>query len=141
MVVGTCCGSKVDYVCLFGVDHVIDYEKINFTEQFEWYDVLLDIVGDHSIVACRNVLIFIGVNVTVGGPLSRTVCLALFGGKQMQSILSDPKETELEEIRVKAESGELRPVVDRVFGLDEVRDAMRYFVDGRVRGKIAINVR
>ena len=37
-----------------------------------------------------------------------------------------------------AEAGQLTPVVDRTFPLDEVPDAIRYLESGAVQGKVAI---
>ena len=69
--------------------------------------------------------------------------MAMAGGTENYREVADgvALAAELEEIRKKVVTGDLRPVVDRVFGLDELRDAMRYFLDGEVRGKLVINVR
>jgi NADPH:quinone reductase-like Zn-dependent oxidoreductase len=37
-------------------------------------------------------------------------------------------------------TGELRPVIDRTYRLEEAAEAMRHVEDGRARGKVAITV-
>jgi NADPH:quinone reductase-like Zn-dependent oxidoreductase len=37
-------------------------------------------------------------------------------------------------------SGEIRPVIDRVFPIEETAEAMRYVADGLARGKVVISV-
>jgi NADPH:quinone reductase-like Zn-dependent oxidoreductase len=46
--------------------------------------------------------------------------------------------TQLEEIRKLVERGVIRPLVDRVFPLEQVRDALAYSESGRVTGKVVI---
>jgi NADPH:quinone reductase-like Zn-dependent oxidoreductase len=38
------------------------------------------------------------------------------------------------------ESGDVKPVIDRVYDLSETPDAMRYLIDGHPRGKVVITV-
>jgi NADPH:quinone reductase-like Zn-dependent oxidoreductase len=38
------------------------------------------------------------------------------------------------------ESGQVTPVIDRTYPLDEVPDAIRYFAEGHARGRVVISV-
>lgn len=51
-----------------------------------------------------------------------------------------PSGKALEEIAGLIDSGDIRPVVDRVFPLDDIAAAHNYCESGRVQGKIVINV-
>ena len=42
--------------------------------------------------------------------------------------------------RMLIDDGKLRPVVDRVFPLDEARDAMAYVEQGNAKGKVVVSV-
>ena len=47
---------------------------------------------------------------------------------------------QLREIARLVESGTITPLVDKVFPLDEVRDALAYSESGRATGKVVIKV-
>jgi NADPH:quinone reductase-like Zn-dependent oxidoreductase len=36
------------------------------------------------------------------------------------------------------QSGKVRPVIDRRYGADEIREAIRYLEDGHARGKVVV---
>jgi NADPH:quinone reductase-like Zn-dependent oxidoreductase len=55
-------------------------------------------------------------------------------------LASKERYTDLEALCPFLENGELTPVVDRVYPLSQVTDAMRHLEAGTVRGKIAIAV-
>jgi NADPH:quinone reductase-like Zn-dependent oxidoreductase len=66
-VTGVCSTRNVDLVRSLGADHVIDYTQENFTEGAERYDLILDMVGNHSLLALGDVMQPDGKLVIVGG--------------------------------------------------------------------------
>jgi NADPH:quinone reductase-like Zn-dependent oxidoreductase len=66
-VTGVCSTRNVDMVRSIGADHVFDYKKENYTESGEQYDLIVDMVGNHSLAANRKVLRPDGRLVLVGG--------------------------------------------------------------------------
>jgi NADPH:quinone reductase-like Zn-dependent oxidoreductase len=47
---------------------------------------------------------------------------------------------QLGEITRLVETGVIKPLVDKVFPLEQVRDALAYSASGRATGKVVINV-
>jgi NADPH:quinone reductase-like Zn-dependent oxidoreductase len=67
-VTGVCSTRNVDMVRSIGADQVIDYTQGEFTISGQRYDLILDCVGNHSLLAYRRVLNPKGIYAAVGGP-------------------------------------------------------------------------
>ena len=60
------CGEKnVQLVQSLGTDHVINYNKSDFTKSNKRYNIVLAVNGDHSLSAYKRVLLPKGINVMV----------------------------------------------------------------------------
>jgi NADPH:quinone reductase-like Zn-dependent oxidoreductase len=70
-VTGVCSTRNVDMVRSIGADQMIDYTQEDFTKSGQRYDLILDSVGNHSLLACRRVLNRRGTYTAVGGPSGR----------------------------------------------------------------------
>jgi NADPH:quinone reductase-like Zn-dependent oxidoreductase len=70
-VTGVCSTRNVDLVRSLGADHVIDYTKDDFTKGAERYDLILDMVGNKGLLACRRALKPDGKYIMIGGPKGR----------------------------------------------------------------------
>src|SRR4029079_10663898 len=55
-VTGVCSTSNLDLVRSIGADHVIDYTKEDYTKGDQRYDVIYDLVNNHSFAERRRVL-------------------------------------------------------------------------------------
>lgn len=125
-VTGVCSTANVDLVTSLGAATVIDYTREDFTDRKERYDLIVDAVGRRKSTAalrrCRRVLAPRGTCVSVddGTPKLRREDLELLG--------------EL------ATKGEIRPVIDRTYALDDIVDAHRYVANGHKRGNVVITV-
>ena len=150
-VTGVCSARNVEMVRSIGADHVIDYAKEDFVKLPQRYDAILDNVGNKSPSDCHNVLRPNGRCIGVGAPHDLSIIGLLFGAVAAMrlSMLSDRKVTafvakanadDLAFIGNLIASGELAPVIDRVYDLSESADAMRYLEEGHARGKVIVTV-
>jgi NADPH:quinone reductase-like Zn-dependent oxidoreductase len=147
-VTGVCSTAKTEFVRSIGADHVIDYTKEDFADGRNRYDVILDIAGNRPLSQLRRALTPRGTLVIVGAEDAgnwlgirrqlRAAALSPFVPQKLGFLISKERSQDLEELRKLLEAGAIRPVVDRMFTLDEVPDAIRYLRDGRARGKIVI---
>src|SRR5207237_3458832 len=55
-VTGVCSARNVDLVRSIGADRVIDYTKEDFTKTDQRYDLIFDLVGNHSFSERRRIL-------------------------------------------------------------------------------------
>jgi len=142
-VTGVCSTRNVDMVRGIGADHVIDYTRENFTAGATRYDVILDIVGNHPWSAVRRVLTDSGKYVIVGGPPARAIplmVLAPFTRGKLVLFIARAKPDDLGLMRELIERGEVTPVVDRSYKLEETSNALRYVAAGHTRGKVVIAI-
>src|SRR5207244_3475959 len=65
-VTGVCSTRNIDLVKSIGADRVIDYTKEDFTKTYQRYDMIYDLVGNHSFSERRNILKPNGVCVLAG---------------------------------------------------------------------------
>jgi NADPH:quinone reductase-like Zn-dependent oxidoreductase len=151
-VTGVCSTAKVDLVRSLGADHVIDYTHDDFADGSRRYDLVLDIGGNSRLSRLRRALTPSGTLVIVGGEdggrwtggFDRQLrALALSTVVRQRLTVKVPKEhyADLERLAQLIEGGELTPVIDKSYPLDQVPDAMRYLEAGHARGKVVITVR
>jgi len=151
-VTGVCSSAKSDMVRSIGADHVIDYTTEDFADGSQRYEVILDIGGNSSLKKLRSALTESGTLVIVGGEEGgkwiagvdrqlRALALSPFIGQRLTTFMSKETHVDLERLAQIIDAGDLTPVVDRTYSLDEVPDAMRHLVAGDAKGKIVISVR
>jgi NADPH:quinone reductase-like Zn-dependent oxidoreductase len=146
-VTGVCGPRNVDLVRGLGADVVIDYSREDFTRRPERHDIILDAVARSHFTVCRRVLNPGGTYITtlpmpgamlwsVLGPIAGLVS----SGKRAKVVVARPRASDLELLAQMASEGKLRPVIDRVFALEEAREAHEASETERVRGKLVLLV-
>ena len=149
-VTAVCSTRNARLVRSLGAAHVIDYSRDDFTLGTTRYDVIFDLIGNHSLTELRGALtpkgtlvLSSGTGSRVLGPMGRiltAVMISPFVSQTLRLFTQNGSSTTLDELRDLIESGLLTPEIDRTYPLAEVPDAMRYFVEEHARGKIAINL-
>jgi len=148
-VTGVSSSGNLELVRSLGAVHTIDYTSENFTVTDRRYDLLLDTVATQPLSACRRILRHAGSYVAVGslsmgdwiGPLTFLAGVRLAGAfrsQTMTSMLATTNAADLGTLGELASSGSVRPVIDRVYPLEETAAAMAYLEAGHVRGKVVI---
>ncbi len=149
-VTGVCSGRNAEMVRSIGAHHVIDYKKEDYTENGQRYDLIIDMVGNHSLSENRQALKPEGIFVIVGGskgnwlgPLMspiKALIYSPFVGQEFVMLLAKMRKEDLTVLSDLMQAGELTPVIDRRYRLSEVPAAIRYSEQGHARGKIIINL-
>jgi NADPH:quinone reductase-like Zn-dependent oxidoreductase len=149
-VTGVCSSRNVELVRSLGADHVIDYKSESYVEGDVHYDVIIDMVGNHSLSANRRVMTEDGVLVLVGGPkgdwltpLWRPLAAVVtnpFADQRAEPFLAKLSSDDLTYLATLIESGQVTPVVDQVFPYGDLPNALRYVETGRSRGKTIVTV-
>lgn len=122
-VTGVCSTANIEFVKALGADAVIDYTQEDFTQRPERYDLIFDAVGKRysQKIACHKAL-------TPNGKLISVDDTPQLGTDTL--------------IRLKelVEAGHLRPVIERVYALEQIIEAHRYVETGHKRGNVVITV-
>ena len=143
-VTGVCSTRNVDLVHSIGADQVIDYVKVDFTQNGHLYDLILDNVGNRSISDIKRILGPIGMYLLNGYSMVLMLRLMLpsgSGGQTMHSAdVAKPNQSDLELLEELLEAGNIVSVIDRVYPLSETPEAIRYLEEGHARGKVVITV-
>ena len=150
--------EKLEMVRALGVDQVIDYTQGDFTRDGERWNLVFDVASNLSLAACRRILEPGGTHILIGhdhfgaatGRLFGSVprVFAYFALRPLLGQLRNPNpEAEVPSVAEAmprlAEllaTGELTPVIDRVFPLAEIADAMSYLQAGGGCGRIVVTV-
>lgn len=114
---------KLDLMKSLGFDSVLDYKKVEFTENGEKYDLILDTKTNRSAFKYVRSLKKNGTYITVGGSMSRLFQIlilgsfvSLFTGKRLKILSLEPNKG-LDQITKLVEKGQLKPVIDAPINL------------------------
>jgi NADPH:quinone reductase-like Zn-dependent oxidoreductase len=148
IVTGVCSTRNVEMVRSIGADHVIDYTAEDFTRGPNRYDLILDLVGNHSVSACRRALEPRGMLLLSHGghsswfgpfgPIIRALVVSRFVSQRLLTFVAPVTKEDLVVLKELAEDGKVTPVIDRTYPLSEGSDAMRHLETGHARGKVVI---
>lgn len=152
-VTGVSSTRNLELVRSIGADKVIDYTQADYTQGGEQFDVILDNVGNRSLLENRRALTENGKYVLIGGggpengrwigPMKgpvKAMFLTPFIKQEMGLMLAELTKEDLTLLAGLIESGDVTPVIDRRYTLSEVPEAIRYLETGRARGKVIITI-
>jgi alcohol dehydrogenase len=154
---------NVELVKRLGADIAIDYRSVRFESVARDCDVVLDSAGGDILVRCFECVKPGGVVVSINSStpsaafarswgLNPVVVLAIRVMSRKASAAARRHSARYEYLFVRAdgeqlraitrlvESGVIKPLVDRVYPLQQVRDALAYSESGRATGKVVIKV-
>ncbi len=146
-VTGVDASHKLNVVRSVGADHVIDYTQNDFTESGERYDLIVDCQNFRSMIDNRRALRPGGTYAMIGGSIPRVYQLWFLSliasftheDRRLRLVAGGPNKG-LADLKELVEAGKLVSIIDRTYQLSEVSEALRYFGQGRHKGKIVIAV-
>jgi NADPH:quinone reductase-like Zn-dependent oxidoreductase len=125
-VVGVCSSTNFGLVTSLGADAMVDYTKEDFTRKSDVYDLVFVAVGNRvnppSRGECKRALAAHGAYVSVDRGRPRL---------PIENLLL---------LRQLAETGKLKPVIDRSYRLEQMVEAHRYVDLGHKKGNVVITV-
>ena len=123
---GVCSTANIALVASLGASTVVDYTAQDFKDRNERYDLIFDAVGKRksatALRRCRQVL-------APGG-----ACTSVDDGTPKL------RRDDLVSLGELATNGDIRPVIDRTYPLDDIVDAHTYVDNGHKRGNVVVTV-
>jgi NADPH:quinone reductase-like Zn-dependent oxidoreductase len=146
-VTGVCSTRNLEMLRSIGADHVIDYQKEDFTKNGQQYDLILAVNGYHPLSDYLKALKPEGTYVVVGGSMfqlaqaaSNRKRISKTGGQKTYIASLVQSQKDLIFIKEFLESGKIMPVIDGCYPLSKVADALWYFEKEHAQGKVVITV-
>ncbi len=140
---GVCSAENLDLVKDLGADRVIDYRAEDFTNQRDRYDIVFDAVAKRSFGECNKALKPNGVYISTLPSFSGFVnqyLIGFFSSRKARSMWVKPNSSDMMWMTSHIESGRIKVVIDKVFSLDQAKEALAYSESERAKGKIVIKV-
>jgi NADPH:quinone reductase-like Zn-dependent oxidoreductase len=142
-VTGVCSTPKLEMVKTLGADKVIDYTKEDFTKNAQTYDIIFDTVGKTSVSRSlrsleeKGLYIFATFGLVM---LIRALWLTRKSSKRAIFGVIDESAEDLIFLKELIEAGEIKPVIDRSYPLEQTAEAHRYVETGHKKGNVVITV-
>jgi NADPH:quinone reductase-like Zn-dependent oxidoreductase len=142
-VTGVCSTRNVELVRSLGADRVVDYTSGTIAEKGEKYDLIFDTVGVTTFAQCKEMLSEKGTYLPLNCDL-RGIAQALFTsrstGKKVKYAVSRNTREGLDLIVKLIASGVLKPVIDRVYPMDQIAEAHRHVEQRHKRGSVVLTI-
>ncbi len=144
-VTAVCNAKNVALVKALGADTVIDYQTQDFTKTTTTFDFIFDAVGKSSFKQCKPLLTNKGIYISTElGKNGVNILLALTtpigGGKKLLFPLPAISKEDVIFLQELVQSGAFKPVIDRIYHLDQIVEAYKYVESGEKTGNVILKV-
>ena len=134
---------NIELIESLGADRVLDYKKADFTEDTERYHFIFDAVGKSSFAGCKHLLLPQGIYISSElGPHAQNLYLPLLtkitGGKRVIFPIPGNGKRTLLFMNKLLEKGSFKPVIDKRYSMDEIKEAYHYVERGEKTGNVVI---
>lgn len=145
IVTGVCSTSNMDLVKSLGADKVIDYTKEDFTKNGETYDVIFDSVNKMSVSNSLDSLKIYGTLILSAAGLSETLqgaWMSMTSDKKIKMLtgMVSHNADDINYLKTLIETGQLKPVIDRTYSLEQIAEAHTYVEKGHKKGNVVITL-
>jgi NADPH:quinone reductase-like Zn-dependent oxidoreductase len=146
-----------------GAETVIDYRKQRFKDVLRDYDGAFDLIGGQDLRDCFEILEAGGKVVSIAGPPEPTMTRedvdlgplwaagawvmsarirhqARRRGVSYRGLVMHESGDDLDLLSRLVDSGQLKPVIDRVFPFQQIGEALAYVERGRTKGKAIVRL-
>ncbi len=148
--------KNVDWVKALGADRVIDYTQEDYKEVAKNLDIVFDTLGDDYTLDAFKIIKKGGRVSSIVGPPDEEMAKQM-GMKdyelpeKLAKLIKEksalykftwmqPNAKQLNEIKQMVENGDIEPIVDLIYSLEDAIDAYEYLAKGKARGKVIVRI-
>lgn len=131
--------EDMEFVKSLGADEVIDYKSQDFSKNLKDYDTVFDTVGGDTTNKSFKVLKKGGILVSMLGEPSEKLAKEYNVKVVGQNTQTNSKN--LARLAELVDRGVIKPQVDKVFSLEQTREAFEYVETGHPKGKVVIEIK
>jgi NADPH:quinone reductase-like Zn-dependent oxidoreductase len=143
-VTGVCSTKNFDMVKSLGATKVFDYKQDDLTKIDERFDVIFDTVGKSSFKASLKSLdkkgLYLRAVHMALSPIVQGLWANITSSKKVVGGVVKETTEALSLLNGLIETGELRPVIDRCYPLEDIAEAHSYVERGHKKGNVVITV-
>ena len=142
-VTGVCSTTNLELVKSLGADKVIDYTQEDLTKSGETYDIIFDTVGKSSFSHCKDSLKKEGVYLSTLPTLPllfQMLWTSKLGSKKAIYGIAPERTEDLILLKELIEVGKIKPVIDRLYSLEQIAEAHSYVEKGHKKGNVVITL-
>lgn len=142
-VTGVCGTARMERVRALGADHVVDYTREDFTASGKRYDLIVDVLGRRPVRDVLGSLTDRGTYLLASfktPQLAWSIRTRFGSGPRVRCVLTGQTRDDLLEAVALAETGAIKPRVDRTFPLEEAARAHRYAESDGRSGTVVLTV-
>ena len=137
-VIGTASARNTEFVKSLGADEVIDYAMTKFEDVVKDVDVVFDLMGGDTLARSYGVVKRGGAIVSAAAPPDAAQLQA--HGLHGQMIGMRPDKAHFDALSALIEAGKVKPIIETILPLAEIKQAHELSQTGRTRGKIVLQV-
>lgn len=146
-VTAVCSTRNIEVAKASNADKIIDYTKEQWDKDNIKYDAVIGCNGYNHLTRYRDALKDNGTYVVSGGHMKQIMQVTTHksfmrkkGNKQFKTYVAKIVKSDLNTLAELLKNKEIVPYIDKIFNLDETKDAFDYFLSNKAIGKIAIQV-
>ena len=127
-----------------GADKVFDYKKEDFTKSGESYDIIFDTVGKSPFAGSvkslkKNGFYLRAVHMSPSA-IVNGLWISLTSSKKVIGGVAAESKEDLIFLKELIESEKIKPVIDRIYPLEQIAEAHKYVDKGHKKGNVVITL-
>lgn len=145
-ITAVCKTEAIDIIRSLGVTDIIDYKKDDFKKTKKKYDIIFDAVGKSSYFKCNHLMNKHGIYYSTElGFLAQNVFLAplmaLGNGRKIRFPIPTCSQADIEFFKNLIEEGHYKPIIDRIFGFQDIVKAAYYVESCEKIGNVSLKIK